>query len=99
MVVFDQEAPLDPGVETWTVAFDPTIAERTCCRAGGRPQQRHPRGSGDLVAFCDDDDEWLPDKVREQVAALGRSAALTSVTGIIVCTPSSDVPRPPQPRT
>ena len=24
----------------------------------------------DLVAFCDDDDRWLPDKLRRQVAAL-----------------------------
>ena len=24
----------------------------------------------DLVAFCDDDDEWAPDKLRRQVAAL-----------------------------
>ncbi|MEH1129169.1 glycosyltransferase family 2 protein [Micromonospora sp. CPCC 206061] len=25
----------------------------------------------DLVAFCDDDDQWAPDKLRHQVAALG----------------------------
>jgi glycosyltransferase involved in cell wall biosynthesis len=25
----------------------------------------------DLVAFCDDDDQWAPDKLRRQVAALG----------------------------
>ena len=24
----------------------------------------------DLVAFCDDDDQWAPDKLRRQVAAL-----------------------------
>jgi glycosyltransferase involved in cell wall biosynthesis len=27
--------------------------------------------SGDLVAFCDDDDRWLPGKLRAQVLALG----------------------------
>ena len=38
-----------------------------------------------LVAFCDDDDEWLPTKVERQVGALLREPqALTSVTGIIV---------------
>jgi glycosyltransferase involved in cell wall biosynthesis len=39
----------------------------------------------DLVAFCDDDDEWLPGKLRRQVAALSRrpGAELASC-GIVV---------------
>ncbi|MCW2780150.1 MAG: hypothetical protein JWR35_599 [Marmoricola sp.] len=41
-------------------------------------------GLGDLVAFCDDDDCWLPDKIRLQVRELEVSNALTVVTGIIV---------------
>jgi glycosyltransferase involved in cell wall biosynthesis len=41
-------------------------------------------GDGDLVAFCDDDDVWLPDKCRLQVWALDKDTASTSVTGIAV---------------
>lgn len=40
--------------------------------------------TSDYVAFCDDDDEWLPAKIDAQVRALQSSTALTSVTGIIV---------------
>jgi glycosyltransferase involved in cell wall biosynthesis len=41
-------------------------------------------GSGALVAFCDDDDEWLPEKLERQVQAMQDEAYLTCVTGIIV---------------
>jgi glycosyltransferase involved in cell wall biosynthesis len=36
--------------------------------------------TGDLIAFCDDDDEWLPGKISAQVDLLGRFAA-TDVVG------------------
>jgi glycosyltransferase involved in cell wall biosynthesis len=39
----------------------------------------------DLVAFCDDDDEWLPGKLRAQVAALqARPGAEFASCGIVV---------------
>ena len=38
----------------------------------------------DFVAFCDDDDSWLPTKLERQMELLVRSGALTSVTGIYV---------------
>ncbi|WP_341925809.1 glycosyltransferase family A protein [Nocardioides psychrotolerans] len=41
-------------------------------------------GTGDLVAFCDDDDEWRPDKLVRQVHQLEIDGAPTSVTGILV---------------
>jgi glycosyltransferase involved in cell wall biosynthesis len=37
---------------------------------------------GEYVAFCDDDDLWLPTKLEKQVESIG--VALTSVTGILV---------------
>ena len=43
--------------------------ERTPGLAGGR-NSGILAGSGELVAFCDDDDEWLPTKVEKQVEAL-----------------------------
>lgn len=39
---------------------------------------------GELVAFCDDDDEWLPDKLSKQVALLGGHPETPLVTTSIV---------------
>ncbi|GIJ27145.1 hypothetical protein Vqi01_23070 [Micromonospora qiuiae] len=38
--------------------------------------------TGELVAFCDDDDEWLPGKLRAQVDALAASGAAFVTCGI-----------------
>lgn len=50
----------------------------------------------ELVAFCDDDDVWLPSKVRRQVDALRESPALTSVTGIFVQYENRETERVPR---
>jgi hypothetical protein len=39
---------------------------------------------GDLVGFCDDDDEWHPDKLAAQTALLQESGAATASCGIYV---------------
>lgn len=41
-------------------------------------------GTGEFVAFCDDDDVWLPRKIEEQVALAERDGVDTLVTGITV---------------
>ena len=69
--------------------------ERSPGLAGGR-NSGILAGSGELVAFCDDDDEWLPTKVEKQVEALAGSPALTSVTGIIVLYAEHAVTRVPR---
>ncbi len=48
------------------------------------------------LAFCDDDDEWLPDKLTHQIAALRDAPARTCVTGIIVDYQGSRTPRVPR---
>ena len=53
--------------------------------------------SSELLAFCDDDDEWLPTKVERQVEALLGSEAPTSVTGIVVLYEDRSVTRIPDP--
>jgi glycosyltransferase involved in cell wall biosynthesis len=41
--------------------------------------------TGELVAFCDDDDEWLPEKLARQVARLlATPGSAVSTTGILV---------------
>ena len=70
--------------------------ERSPGLAGGR-NSGILAGSAPLVAFCDDDDEWLPTKVEKQVAALlADPTAITAVTGIIVMYADSEVPRVPR---
>ncbi|WP_020576106.1 glycosyltransferase family 2 protein [Actinopolymorpha alba] len=39
---------------------------------------------GELIAFCDDDDEWLPEKLDRQVEHLSRTGADVVVSGIEV---------------
>ena len=96
-VVFDQCDP-DPGVERQAPGrcIRTLTNERTPGLAGAR-NSGILAGDGELVAFCDDDDEWLPTKVERQVEALRGTAALTSVTGIIVLYADHAVPRVPRP--
>ena len=95
-VVFDQCDP-DESVARTSPNRDIRVMtnERTPGLAGGR-NSGILAGSGELVAFCDDDDEWLPTKVEKQVEALAGSTALTSVTGIIVLYADHAVTRVPR---
>jgi len=95
-VVFDQCDP-DESVarSSPTRAIKVLTNERTPGLAGGR-NSGILAGSGELVAFCDDDDEWLPTKVEKQVEALAGAPALTSVTGIIVLYAEQAVTRVPR---
>jgi glycosyltransferase involved in cell wall biosynthesis len=97
-VVFDQCDPDESVARTSpTRTVQVTTNVRTPGLAGGR-NTGILAGSAPLVAFCDDDDEWLPTKVEKQVdALLADPAALTAVTGIIVLYADSAVPRVPRP--
>jgi glycosyltransferase involved in cell wall biosynthesis len=85
LVVFDQSdpdlpwAPLPAGRRLVLVGND-----RTPGLAGAR-NSGILAATGELVAFCDDDDEWLPEKLARQVARLlATPAAAVSTTGILV---------------
>jgi glycosyltransferase involved in cell wall biosynthesis len=52
---------------------------------------------GELVAFCDDDDAWRPDKLALQVSRLRSSGARASVTGIAVHYQGRTLERVPEP--
>jgi glycosyltransferase involved in cell wall biosynthesis len=83
-IVFDQSEP-DYSLELLTA--DRSVRVITNQRSAGLAGARNSgieAGSGDLVAFCDDDDGWLPTKIQRQVELLQASSALTSVTGIVV---------------
>ncbi|MEV7429558.1 MULTISPECIES: glycosyltransferase family 2 protein [unclassified Nocardioides] len=83
-VVFDQCEP-DPSVAEERPGRRVRVLTntRTPGLAGGR-NTGILAGEADLVAFCDDDDVWLPEKLAAQLAVLEAQRADTSVTGITV---------------
>ncbi len=95
VVVFDQSEPEPVDVEP---------AERrtlTVIRNGRTPGLAGARNSGVahadgvLVAFCDDDDEWTPTKIRRQVEILrGRPDAVVAATGIRIISEEGSFDRP-----
>lgn len=76
VVVFDQS---DPDYLLATTDGVPVLVAanwRTPGLAGARNTGILALDS-DLVAFCDDDDRWAPDKLRRQVAAIGAAEFAT----------------------
>jgi GT2 family glycosyltransferase len=85
VVVFDQSEPLlpwgDPGPSRRLVL----VRNRRTPGLAGARNTGALHATGELVAFCDDDDEWLPAKLDRQVAELaGRPDAAVATTGIVV---------------
>jgi glycosyltransferase involved in cell wall biosynthesis len=85
VVVFDQsqpELPLDLAVPPRR-----TVRAIRNTRRPGLPGARNSgilEATGELVAFCDDDDEWLPAKLTEQVRHLMASTRhAVATTGIV----------------
>lgn len=89
LVVFDQSAERDLA----EVTAGPVRA-LTNSRSPGLAGARNTgilEASGDLVAFCDDDDEWHPGKLRAQVDLFERHPGATlAATGILIRTADGD---------
>lgn len=98
VLVFDQSEP-----DLSLAADDATRPVRVVANTEHKPGLAGARNTGilaldtDLVAFCDDDDAWLPAKIRLQVEALADSPALTAVTGITIVYGDHEVDRVPEP--
>lgn len=97
IVVFDQSVP-DPDLARADGSRSVTVLSnsRTPGLAGGR-NSGIAAGQLPLVAFCDDDDVWLPTKLEREVEVLMSSGAATVVTGILVEYADTVVPRIPLP--
>jgi glycosyltransferase involved in cell wall biosynthesis len=97
VVVFDRAEPdtaltrTDPERPVVVVAND-----RTPGLAGARNAGAAKAG-GELLAFCDDDDEWLPAKLRRQVSVLEEAGADVAVSGIHVAYGDKTITRVPSP--
>jgi len=70
VVVFDGENPGLPEIATAAGRSLVVVENRRAAGAAGARNTGAEIGRGELVAFCDDDDEWLPRKLERQVALL-----------------------------
>lgn len=96
VVAFDRTEP-DTSLEreSPTRSIRVVANVRTPGLAGGR-NSGVAVGQGRYIAFCDDDDEWMPRKVERQVAVLQGSDALCSVSGITIAYEDHEVTRIPE---
>jgi glycosyltransferase involved in cell wall biosynthesis len=85
LVVFDQEEPVDPGVPVRDGRIVRTLENERSPGLAGARNTGIAAASGELIAYCDDDDEWLPTKLDAQIRALSRApGAEVVVTGTTV---------------
>ena len=96
IVVFDQGTPSDVGIPEPEARRIRTIANDRIAGLAGARNCGVLAASGDLVAYCDDDDEWHPDKIRRQVEALAdEPLAEVVVTGTAIVYGSRTIDRIP----
>jgi glycosyltransferase involved in cell wall biosynthesis len=100
VVVFDGGAGSLPTIEPPPRRRLRAIENTRAPGAAGARNAGVIAASGRLVAFCDDDDEWLPEKLRLQVSALEASARpLVASCGIVVTYHDRTVTRLPKSET
>jgi glycosyltransferase involved in cell wall biosynthesis len=85
LIVFDQETPVDPGVPAGPGRRIRTMTNQRSPGLAGARNSGILASGADLVGYCDDDDEWLPDKLRRQAEAFAASPeAEVVVTGATI---------------
>lgn len=101
-VVFDQ-TEVDPLHDITVPAVRRRLRTVPNTRTPGLAGARNTgiqAATGELIAFCDDDDEWLPGKLRRQIEAwTGDPDAVLVATGIRIATAGRMVDRLPPGRT
>ncbi len=100
VIVFDQSEPHPIEVEIPEGRELRIITNHRSPGLAGARNSGVLATTGELVAFCDDDDEWLPEKLDRQVAALAAAApsathrgAELATSGIFVCYEDRQTPR------
>lgn len=96
LVVFDQSEPSLPDVPVPSGREIRTLVNTRTPGVAGARNSGLLAARGDLIAFCDDDDEWLPGKLRLQVDALDRNrGAPAALSGIMLTSGSRTFARIP----
>jgi glycosyltransferase involved in cell wall biosynthesis len=95
VLVFDQSLPDREPQERNGRVLRVTQNDRTPGPAGAR-NTGALLGKGELIAFCDDDDEWLPDMIRTQVEAMEASGAPAAACGHVLVQERRSIVRLPQ---
>jgi glycosyltransferase involved in cell wall biosynthesis len=94
VVVFDQCRPQAPALRSTTGRTLRVISNRRTAGLAGARNEGAFAATGELLAFCDDDDEWLPTKLRRQVEALRtRPEAVAASCANFVCYANRVIPR------
>jgi glycosyltransferase involved in cell wall biosynthesis len=97
LVVFDRCAPVLPDVRAQPKRSLHALQNYRAAGASGARNAGAFAARGEILAFCDDDDEWLPNKVQEQVAALLETPAASAAScGIYVAHPNGETKRLPR---
>ncbi|MEO8423495.1 MAG: glycosyltransferase family A protein [Actinomycetota bacterium] len=97
VVVFDQEEPVDPGVEMGERRSIRLMSNERIAGLAGARNTGILAATGDFIAYCDDDDEWLPDKLRRQIeAALTPPLPEVVVTGATIMYEDRTIDRVPE---
>jgi glycosyltransferase involved in cell wall biosynthesis len=85
LVVFDQSDPDLPWGDPGRGRRLELLRNRRAAGLAGARNSGVLHADGELLAFCDDDDEWLPDKLARQVERLQASPDAGVVTsGVLV---------------
>lgn len=102
IVVFDRSEP-DRSLETdgdgriGSPRIVVTANDRSPGLAGAR-NSGIDKAANAWIAFCDDDDQWLPGKLQAQFEAIaGTPRAIAACTGILIRYQGVDTPRLPDP--
>lgn len=94
VVVFDQSEPVPVEVEVPEGRVLRIIRNDRSPGLAGARNSGALAATGELFAFCDDDDEWLPDKLERQVAAMAANPGTgVATSGIYVCYEDRQTPR------
>ena len=95
IVVFDQTKPALPDVDVPEGRSLRGVSNARTPGLAGARNSGAMEAAGELLAFCDDDDEWLADKLRLQVQVLERHPGASAAgTGIEVRYGTRSVLRP-----